>query len=149
MSALHEHAVRRPHGDQPDARVREERRIETGASGVVPDVGGGERTAIIREIELGQTRAVRHHDRVASVDAVFLRHDDLAQPVVASHPVADVTKRAPEAAVAGGRYEHRRVENLRSDVGVLAVFGEAGHGSQRAFTRHRVTLQDPLDGRAE
>ena len=55
-----------------------------------------ERPRVVGEVQLRQARAVRHHHSVAGIDAVFLRHDDLSEAVVAPHPIAGVTQRPPE-----------------------------------------------------
>ncbi len=55
-----------------------------------------------------------------------------------------------QAAVVGRRDERCRIEDLRADVGVLAVFGEARDRVERAASGpRRVAGEDAGDGRAE
>ncbi len=62
-----------------------------GSARIARDIGAGEGPFVVREVQLREAGAVRHDHRVAGIDAVFLRQDDLPESIVASHPVAGAT----------------------------------------------------------
>ena len=130
--------------------MRQECGVQIDPARVAGQVGAGQGSWVVGEVQLREAGAVGHDDIMAGVDSILLRQDELAQPVVAPQPVAEMAERAAHAAVGGRRHERRGVEDLRARVRVLAVFGEAGHRAERpSVGADWFPGQDPLDGGSE
>src|SRR5262245_48670978 len=111
--------------EQSDARMREQRVVESCAAPVGGDLVERQRPRVVGEINERETRAVGHDDVVRAVDAVLLRQNELANSVAASDPIARAKQDASRAPMLLRRRMRGRLEELRAHVGVLRRIREA------------------------
>src|SRR5512141_1398464 len=96
VSTLQMYGGTAPSSEEPDARMAEQLEVQVRPPWIARDVGQLERLRVVGEVEQGEAGAVRHHDVLLDADMILLRQNELAQPVFAAQPIAQLGEAAPK-----------------------------------------------------